>query len=178
MLPESSPIGWRNSINYKGVTNSKIYKGKSSILNMEIKGIGQLEGEIIRSLSLGPFPVMVMDTGGMIDFVNSMRQYTSSHRNGKNVRYAAPTTFFKALSAEVPIVITPKTYQEIQNHGRTRLNGHAIELAPDAVNFALDTMIESAKLISRVKILYHTMMYVMTLTGPLSMGAMEIRKNF
>jgi len=45
------------------------------------------------------------------------------------------------------MVITPRTYREIQNHGKTRLNGHTFELNQEIVDFALSTLIKSNELI-------------------------------
>jgi len=119
---------------------------------MEIKGINQLEGEIIRHFSLGTFPVMVLDTSGLIDLVTAMRQYNSVRRNGdRNQRYERPALFLENLAQELPMVITPRTYREIQNHGRTRLNGHTVELTPEVMDFALNTLIKSVEFIDGLK---------------------------
>jgi len=48
------------------------------------------------------------------------------------------------------VIITPRTYQEIQDHGKMRLNGHTIELTPKVVDFALDTMADSIKFIAEL----------------------------
>ncbi len=119
---------------------------------MKIKEIGQLEGEIVKHFSMDSIPVLVLDTGGLIDITTTLRRYAFSHRTGnRNSRYEKTTSFLNNLSQALSIVITPKTYQEIQNHGRTRLNGHAIELTPRVVDFALNTMTDSVGFVARLK---------------------------
>jgi len=119
---------------------------------MNIKEIGQLEGEIVKYFSEDSIPVMVLDTGGLIDITTSLREYAFSHRNGnRNPRYEKATAFLKNLAQALPMIITPRTYQEIQNHGRTRLNGHAIELTPKVVDFALGAMADSIKFIDGLR---------------------------
>ena len=120
---------------------------------MKIKEIGQLEGEIVKHFSMDSIPVLVLDTGGLIDITTTLRRYAFSHRTGnRNSRYEKTTSFLNNLSQALSIVITPKTYQEIQNHGRTRLNGHAIELTPRVVDFALQTMLSSQRFMDTLQL--------------------------
>ena len=117
---------------------------------MDIKEMGQLEKEIIKSSS-GSFPVMVLDTGGLIDIATALRQYNLIHRNGdRNPRYEKTTAFLRNLSQTIRVIITPRTYQEIQDHGKMRLNSHTIAFTPKVVDFALDTMADSIKFIAEL----------------------------
>ena len=120
---------------------------------MQIKKIGPLEGELLRHYdSLDSIPVLIFDTGGLIDMAKSLRQYAFSHRNGdRDQRYEKPSVFLRNLSGAFKMIITPKIYQEIQNHGRTRINQHTIELTPRVVDFALEAMIGSRDFIKEVK---------------------------
>ena len=117
----------------------------------ELKDLGALEKEIIKNSS-GSFPVLILDTGGLIDIANEVRRYNLIYKNGnRNLSYEKPTIFLKYLSKKFPIIITPKTYQEIQDHGRMRLNGHTVELSPKIVNYSLERTLASASFISMLK---------------------------
>mgnify|MGYP001573804130 FL=1 len=114
-----------------------------------IKGIGQLERDITQNFS-GNLPITVLDTGALIDIRQSIKQYNLINKNGnRSPKYERTTLFLKSLRSQ--IVITPKTYQEIQDHGRMRLNSHTLELSPKIVNFALEAMIKSNIFISRLE---------------------------
>mgnify|MGYP001605524776 CR=1 FL=1 len=111
-----------------------------------IKGIKQLERDITQNFS-GNLPIIVLDTCALIDIRQSIKQYNLINKNGnRSPKYERTTLFLKSLRSQ--IVITPKTYQEIQDHGRMRLNSHTLELSPNVVDFALDTMINSNRFIS------------------------------
>ncbi len=114
-----------------------------------IKGIQQLERDITQNFS-GKLPIIVLDTGALIDIRKSTKQYSLTNKNrNRNPKYEITTLFLKSLGSQ--IVITPKTYQEIQDHGRMRLNSHTLELSPKIVNFALEAMIKSNIFISRLE---------------------------
>lgn len=122
-------------------------------MTMNIKELGHLERDITQH-SGGSQPVLVLDTGGLIDIATAIRQYNLTHKNGNaNPKYARTTLFLKSLSEQAKsyIIITPRTYQEIQDHGRMRLNEHTLELSPKIVDFALETMISSMGFVSRLE---------------------------
>lgn len=111
-----------------------------------IKKIEQLERDITQNFS-GNLSITVLDTGALIDITRSIKLYNLINKNrNRSLKYERTTLFLKSLRSQ--IVITPKTYQEIQDHGRMRLNSHTLELSPKVVNFALDTMINSNIFIS------------------------------
>lgn len=117
-------------------------------MKLDIKDLGKLEREIVES-SNGNSAVIVLDTGGLIDIVHATRNY-SLNGNGKkekNPNYEKATSFLKYISEKVPVIITPKTYQEIQDHGRMKLNSHITELSPKVVDFSLKVMTDSARFI-------------------------------
>lgn len=123
-------------------------------MTMNIKELGQLERDITQSSSGGSHAVLVLDTGGLIDVATAIREYGLTHKNGNaNPHYARTTIFLKSLSEQTKsrIIITPRTYQEIQDHGRMRLNEHTLELAPRIVDFALEIMINSMGFFSRLE---------------------------
>jgi len=115
---------------------------------MKINKLGELEKTIVQHSS-GSFPVIVLDTGGLIDIANAIRIYNVNYRN-KTISpiHKSTITFLKYLSEKTPIVITLKTYQEIKDHGRMWLNGHTLELFPETVDFALDIMNRSKQFCS------------------------------
>lgn len=116
-----------------------------------IKDIGTLAREIALN-SNGNFPLVVLDTGGLIDIASAIRQYGQEHRNGsRDPRYEKTTGFLKHLSEYMPLVITPKTYQEIQDHGRMIINTHTTELSPRIVDYALEKMVSSSTFLSGLK---------------------------
>src|SRR3990170_1120380 len=119
---------------------------------MAIKDIGSLAREIAQNSS-GSFPLVVLDTGGLIDIVSATRMYNFNHKNGnKDPRYELTISFLKHLSERLPVLITPRTYKEMQEHGNVMLNDHGIyEIPPKVVDFTLGTMEESIKFISRLK---------------------------
>lgn len=138
--------------NFRGVTNRKLFKDETLNFNMKIKKIGSLEGELVRHYSLDSSPVLVLDTGGLIDIVTSIRQYELLNRSEKkDPRYMDSNVFLGNLSKAFRMVITPKTYQEIERHGRTRLNQHTSELVPSVVDFSFETMLNSDRFISGVE---------------------------
>lgn len=115
---------------------------------MNIKEPQQLEKEILQNSS-GSHPIMILDTGGLIDIVAAMRKHNLNHKNSsRDQRYEKTTVFLKSLSEKYPIIITPRTYKEIQEHGRIRINEHNLEIGPKTVDFALDTMISSIGFVS------------------------------
>ncbi|MEK6830193.1 MAG: hypothetical protein AABY15_08820 [Nanoarchaeota archaeon] len=111
-------------------------------MTTNIKDIGTLARELAVN-SNGNFPLVVLDTGGLIDIESAIRQSGS--------RYTKTTDFLKHISESIPVIITPKTYQEIQDHGRMILNTHTTELSPKIVDYALETMISSNDFISGLK---------------------------
>jgi hypothetical protein len=120
-------------------------------MTTSIKDIGTLSREIAIN-SDGNFPLVVLDTGGLIDIASAIRQYNYVNRKGnKDSRYERTTGFLKHLSESIPVLITPKTYQEIQDHGRMILNSHTTELSPKIVDFALETMISSSDFVSGLR---------------------------
>jgi hypothetical protein len=119
-------------------------------MKINIKDIGTLEKDILKN-SNTDFPVMLLDTSGVIDIVSASRQYNLINKNGdKNLKYEMPIVFLKNLAEKTHVIITPKIYQEIQDHGRMRLNCHTFELTPKIVDFALDTMTDSIRFISKL----------------------------
>ncbi len=117
-----------------------------------IKDLGKLEKDIIANSS-GSLPVVVLDTGGLIDIVQSARQYGLNYKNGnRDSKYAKVTSFLKSLSERTPVIITPKTYQEMQDHGRMMLNAHITELSPRVVDFALQTMLNSQRFMDTLQL--------------------------
>lgn len=116
-----------------------------------LKELGRLEKDILKNAS-GNFPLLILDTGALIDIIQTSRDYCfCANRHEKNSNYEKATYFLKDMSSHFPLVITPKTYQEIQDHGRMRLNAHETELSPKIVDFALNIMINSVKFISGLK---------------------------
>ena len=110
-----------------------------------IKNLRCLEREILEK-SRGNFPVIVLDTGGLIDISHTTRTYglNGFSKTEKNPNYVGASVFLKHVSQRVPILVTPKTYQEIQDHGRMRLNSHTVELSPITVDYSLKVMADSA----------------------------------
>ncbi|MEX2017614.1 MAG: hypothetical protein WD876_04025, partial [Candidatus Pacearchaeota archaeon] len=88
-------------------------------MTLFIKEPGKLEKDIVENSS-GSFPVLVLDTGGLIDVVYSTRGYGLNGKGAKekNPNYEMATSLFNYLSEKLPVLITPKTYQEMQDHGR------------------------------------------------------------
>lgn len=110
-----------------------------------IKNLGCLEREILEKSS-GNFPVIVLDTGGLIDISHATRTYilNGCPKTEKNPNYSGASVFLKHVSRRTPLIVTPKTYQEIQDHGRMRLNSHTVELSPITVDYSLKVMADSA----------------------------------
>jgi hypothetical protein len=104
-----------------------------------------LEREIFEKSS-GNFPVIVLDAGGLIDISHATRTYSlkGCPKTEKNPNYAAANVFLRHVSQRAPILLTPKTYQEIQDHGRMMLNSHTVELSPITVDYSLKVMADSA----------------------------------
>ncbi|MEX0920453.1 MAG: hypothetical protein WDZ69_02620 [Candidatus Pacearchaeota archaeon] len=114
---------------------------------MCIKNLDELDKEINNRSSDNS--LLVLDTGGLIEIANKAREYNLVSR-GKDVNpnYMRATSFLDYISENVGIIITPKTYQEIQDHGRMKLNGHTQELTPRIVDRSLEIMIGSEEYIS------------------------------
>lgn len=116
-----------------------------------VKDIERLVREITQN-SNGNFPLIVLDTGGLIDIASAIREYNFHTKNGdKNSKYEKTSTFLTHLSERVPVLITKKTYQEIQDHGRMIINSHTTELSTKLVDFALDKMTDSIAFISGLR---------------------------
>ncbi len=118
---------------------------------VNIKDLGELERDILKHSSKAS-PVLVLDTGALIDIVHATRDFNlyANGRRETHPHYLRATSFLKNVSSRIPLVITPKTYQEIQNHGGMRLNSHITELSPAVVNYSLDIMLDSARFMDRL----------------------------
>lgn len=117
-------------------------------MKTDIKEISKLEKDVVDNLS-GKSPVIVLDTGALIDISNATRKYDLVHRivhhkrGGENPNYFDAVSFLKYFSGMAPLIITPRTHKEIYRHASTRLNGHTFELPLRAVEFSLDNMVTS-----------------------------------
>lgn len=98
-------------------------------------------------------PVIILDTGGLIDIVQSTRNF-SLNGNGhvaKYPQYGRATAFLRHIGARIPVLITPKTNQEIQNHIGVRLNSHELEVSPALTEYSFDLMSNSVRFMGGVK---------------------------
>ena len=110
-----------------------------------IKDLRRIEREI-RDNFRGDLPVLVMDTGGLIDIEAKVRQHNFTCVNEERIDSCISTTYFlQNILKGRPMFITPKTYREIRNHEGMKLNGHVYELSPSTLNFSLDSMVYSTQ---------------------------------
>ncbi|MEM3091260.1 MAG: hypothetical protein QXX55_01180 [Candidatus Pacearchaeota archaeon] len=143
-----------------------------------IKDIRNISREIARN-SLGNYPLLVLDTGGLIDFVESIKYYNLICKNGsRDSRYESISVFLKHLSENLPMIITPTVYQEICNHINFRLGRHLFEIPKKTVDFAFETMENSMRFISRLesKLEMDTVRYDIYWTSKLCCNG-NIKKN-
>jgi hypothetical protein len=123
-------------------------------MKKDIKTLSKLEKEIKSHLrgAHTTLPVAILDTGGLIDITASSRAFELKNRGRKaNLIYTNPTGFLKHISGLAPLIVTPKTYQEIQKHGQTMLNGYLPEIESDSVNYALNLMTDSVAFMNGVE---------------------------
>lgn len=117
-------------------------------MTLNLKRLSMLEKELQKITSGNPC-VGVLDTGALIDITQATRSYNLNGcgKEEKNPCYSTTSSFLGLISWMMPLIITPKTYQEIQEHGRMRLNSHITELSPRIVDYSLDRMLQSQEFV-------------------------------
>ena len=125
--------------NYEEVTDRKVYKGFLFDEDMAqiLKTLRELEDEIVKSPVDNETPVLVLDTSGLIDIVESARMACLGKAQETEAIYRHPDTFLYFISKKQKVLMTPRAFQEVKSHNHVKLNGHSKEI-PDAIKlFAL-----------------------------------------
>lgn len=116
-------------------------------MKRQIKYPYKLERSLDNVFSNTPhnLPVIVLDTGALIDIVHASRNYDLTFKGDKarNEIYANPVLFLMSLNDKAPFVIPPLVMDEVESHGRCKLNSYRFELSDDVLGFTRGLFLDS-----------------------------------
>jgi|APSaa5957512622_1039677.scaffolds.fasta_scaffold80496_1 hypothetical protein len=97
---------------------------------MPMLSLREIEESILANLGPIVQPVIILDTGGLIDIVQSAK--VTKGGNESDPKYCDAKRFLTGISKEKGLLITPGVYEEIMRHLKVKLNSYESEL-PDCI---------------------------------------------
>jgi len=122
-------------------------------MKFKLKHLSTLEKELIslekqRETNL---PMILIDTGALIDIEQSVRDYSLPHKKELNSNYLHTKRFLSIIGNEIPLIITPHVFSEITNHAHCNLNGRTKEIEYDTFKYVQGLVNESTDFLARAR---------------------------
>jgi|SRR3989338_651681 len=112
----------------------------------KIKTLRNLEKDLIETPVRDSQPLIILDTGGLIDMVESARNSSIGKSPEIDPVYRSPASFFQYIcygrhrngNLNPIVLVTPRTLEEIRRHKGVKINSHDYEISESEFKFAHD----------------------------------------
>jgi len=122
-------------------------------MKFKLKELSALEKELtsLEEQRETNLPMILVDTGALIDIEQSVRNYSLSHKKELNSNHLYVKKFLSIVRNEAPLIITPHVFAEITNHAHCNRNGHTKEIEYDTFKYVQSLVNESTDFLARAR---------------------------
>ncbi len=122
-------------------------------MKFKLKELSDLEKDIhsYKRISSGNLPVILLDTGALIDLEQSSRRCTLCHNKNLEPKDYHTPSFLSLIRKKIPLIVTPYVFSEITAHMNCHINGHVPEISHETFKYIEDIVDDSLDFLGRTR---------------------------